>query len=67
MKRCAWEIGAANPALTYKPPANHVALAVVTPCQALAHWRILPEWIEQTRAAAARRGTIAAWCCASTT
>ena len=50
MKHCAWEIGAADPAQTYTPPANHASLAVVTPCQALAHWRILPEWIERTRA-----------------
>jgi len=56
IRRCAWEIGACAPTQAYTPPGNHAALAVVTPCQALAHWRILPEWIAHARAA---RG--AAW------
>ena len=30
------------------PPANHVGLAMVAPGQGFAHWRMLPDWVEQT-------------------
>ncbi len=48
MRRCAWEIGEKRPAYLYKPTASHAGLAMVSPYRGFAHWRILPEWIEQT-------------------
>ncbi|MGD0091355.1 MAG: DUF4912 domain-containing protein, partial [Planctomycetota bacterium] len=51
LRRFAWEISATKAGEAYRPPASHVGLAVVDPRQAFVHWHILPEWIEQTRAA----------------
>jgi glycosyltransferase involved in cell wall biosynthesis len=56
LRRCAWEIGAERPADAYCPPDNHVGLAMVTPYQGFAHWRIQSGWVDQT---AWQRG--AAW------
>src|SRR5579871_6085130 len=56
LRRCAWEIGQERPAEAYAPATNHVGLAAVSPNQGFAHWRIDPEWVEQT---AQKRGN--AW------
>src|SRR5579883_2523435 len=48
LRRCAWEIGAEKPADAYVPAANHVGLAAVAPNQGFAHWRIRPEWVDET-------------------
>jgi glycogen(starch) synthase len=48
LRRVAWEIGEQRPADSYAPAASHVGLAPVTPLQGFAHWRMLPEWVEQT-------------------
>jgi glycogen(starch) synthase len=48
LRRYAWEIGERRAGDSYTPPANHVGLAAVLPGQGFAHWRILPEWVEQT-------------------
>jgi glycogen(starch) synthase len=48
LRHCAWEIGERKAAEAYTPGGNHVGLAMVAPCHGFAHWRILPEWIEQT-------------------
>jgi glycogen(starch) synthase len=53
LRRCAWEIGERRPADGYTPPANHAGLAMVTPNQGFAYWRILQEWVDQ---AALERG-----------
>jgi glycogen(starch) synthase len=56
LRRCAWEIGERRAADHFTPPASHVGLAMVTPYQGFAHWRILPEWVDAT---ARQRGS--AW------
>ncbi len=48
LRRCAWEIGEERAADAYAPAGNHVGMAAVTPHQGFVHWRILPEWVEQT-------------------
>ena len=48
LRRYAWEIGEARPADAFAPTVSHVGLAPVAPYQGFAHWRILPEWVEQT-------------------
>jgi glycosyltransferase involved in cell wall biosynthesis len=49
LRRCAWEIGEKRAADQYRPPTNHVGLAMVNPAQGFAHWHISPEWVERTR------------------
>src|SRR5262249_8825070 len=48
LRRCAWEIGETRPADAFTPATSHVGLAAVCPAQGFVHWRILPEWVEQT-------------------
>ncbi|HXG11565.1 MAG TPA: glycosyltransferase [Gemmataceae bacterium] len=48
LRRIAWDIGQRKAAEAYTPSACHVALAMVSPYQGFVHWRLLPEWIEQT-------------------
>src|SRR3954451_7366082 len=48
LRRVAWDIGEKRPAESYRPPASHAGLAMVTPTQGFAHWHILPEWVDQT-------------------
>jgi glycosyltransferase involved in cell wall biosynthesis len=48
LRRRVWEIGETRAADMYCPPAGHVGLAPVAPCEGFAHWRILPEWVDQT-------------------
>lgn len=48
LRHWAWTIGEQKPTETYIPSANHVGLGMVNSCQGLAHWRILPDWVEQT-------------------
>jgi glycogen(starch) synthase len=48
LRRCAWEIGEQRPADAYNPAGSHVGLAMVAPYEGFAHWRMLPEWVEQT-------------------
>jgi glycosyltransferase involved in cell wall biosynthesis len=48
LRRVAWEIGEQRPANAYAPPGNHVGLAMVSPYQGFAHWRIRQAWIDQT-------------------
>jgi glycogen(starch) synthase len=48
LRRCAWEIGENKPADAYAPHSNHIGLAMVAPYHGFAHWRIMPEWIDQT-------------------
>jgi glycosyltransferase involved in cell wall biosynthesis len=47
MRRYAWQISEARPADHFSPPAGHVALAPVAPCEGFAHWRILEEWVDR--------------------
>jgi glycosyltransferase involved in cell wall biosynthesis len=48
LRRVAWEIGERRAADHYAPTDNHVALALVSPYQGFAHWRIGQEWTNQT-------------------
>jgi len=48
LRRIAWEIGARRPLDSYVPAHAHVGLAAVRPGEGFAHWRIPPEWVEQT-------------------
>jgi glycosyltransferase involved in cell wall biosynthesis len=48
LRRRAWEIGETRAADSFAPAASHVGLAMVSPGQGFAHWRILPGWVEQT-------------------
>jgi glycosyltransferase involved in cell wall biosynthesis len=48
LRAVAWEIGQGRPADSYTPPAPHVGLAMVSPAEGFAHWRILHEWVDQT-------------------
>jgi glycosyltransferase involved in cell wall biosynthesis len=48
LRRVAWDIGQARAADAHVPLANHVGLAMVSPYQGFAHWRIRQEWIDQT-------------------
>src|SRR4051812_690732 len=47
LRRCAWQIGEERASETYTPAVNHVGLAMVSPCEGFAHWRILPSAVEQ--------------------
>jgi glycogen(starch) synthase len=51
LRQVGWEIGNQKPAEAFVPAANHVGLAVATPAQGFAHWRILQPWIDQTASA----------------
>ncbi len=53
LRLCAWSIGERKPADAFAPTANHAALAMVSPRRGFVHWRILHDWIQQTRC---RRG-----------
>jgi glycosyltransferase involved in cell wall biosynthesis len=53
LRSIAWDIGESRAADSYSPQHNHVGLATVTPAGGFAHWRILPEWVNQT---AVRKG-----------
>jgi glycogen(starch) synthase len=48
LRNCAWLISERNQAGAYVPPGNYVGLAMVTPCQGFAHWRIHQDWVDQT-------------------
>src|SRR5690349_11686625 len=48
LRSCAWEIGERQPADSFGPAAGHVGLAMVTPYQGYAHWRIPADWVDQT-------------------
>jgi glycosyltransferase involved in cell wall biosynthesis len=48
LRGCAWEIGEKRLADSYTPSVNHVGLAMVSPSEGLAHWRLRPEWVDQT-------------------
>jgi glycogen(starch) synthase len=48
LRHCAWEIGEARAADHFRPAASHVGLAMVAPGEGFAHWRILPEWVDET-------------------
>ena len=68
LRRCAWEIGEEPAADAYVPATNHVGLAMVTPYQGFAHWRILPGVGRADGPAARRRlARLPARVCASTT
>jgi len=45
LRDCAWDVAEKKPAEAYRPAANHVGLAMVTPARGIAHWRILDDWI----------------------
>src|SRR5260370_34937409 len=47
LRRVAWEIGEGKAADGYRPTCNHVGLAMVTPGQGFAHWRILEGRVER--------------------
>jgi len=53
LRNCAWDVGERRPAEAFVPMANHVGLAMVSPCRGFAHWRILDDWIGR---AAEQRG-----------
>lgn len=48
LRRVGWEIGEDRPADAYVPAENHVGLAAIHPHEGFAHWRIRPEWVEET-------------------
>ena len=48
LRNYAWDIGQRKPAEAFVPMASHVGLAMVSPCQGFAHWRILDDWIQRT-------------------
>src|SRR4051794_10447849 len=48
LRQCAWEIGEQHPVSHYGPPANHVGLAMVHPCEGFVHWHIRHDWVEHT-------------------
>ena len=56
LRRIGWEISEQKPADAYAPAENHVGLYAVTPNQGFAHWRIHPDWVDET---ARKRGN--AW------
>jgi glycosyltransferase involved in cell wall biosynthesis len=43
----AWQIGEERAADLFVPVENHVALAMVSPVEGYAHWRLLPAWIDE--------------------
>jgi glycosyltransferase involved in cell wall biosynthesis len=47
LRAAAWEIGERRPADWWTPPFSHVGLAMVSPYQGFAHWRILPGWVDE--------------------
>src|SRR5262245_20779090 len=49
LRQIAWEIGERKAADMYVPTVGHVGLAMATPQQGVAHWHILPQWIEETK------------------
>lgn len=49
LRRTAWEIGERRPGDAYVPPCNHVGLGMVHPTSGFVHWRLLHDWVEQTR------------------
>src|SRR5947209_10240 len=53
LRHWAWQIGQDKPAEAFTPDHNHTGLAAVLPTQGFVHWRIRPEWVEET---AKRRG-----------
>jgi glycosyltransferase involved in cell wall biosynthesis len=53
LRRAGWDVGAARPAEKYTPDGCHIGLAMVSPCEGFAHWRVLHGWVEQT---AGRKG-----------
>jgi glycosyltransferase involved in cell wall biosynthesis len=48
LRRCAWEIGEMHLADTYTPAPCHIGLAMVSPCEGFAHWRMTSTWVDQT-------------------
>lgn len=48
LRRHAWEIGESHRVDAYVPATAHVALAMVTPCEGFAHYRIPTPWVEET-------------------
>jgi glycosyltransferase involved in cell wall biosynthesis len=49
LRRVAWEIGERRALDGYVPSNNHVGLAMVHPTHGFAYWRLLHDWVEQTR------------------
>lgn len=47
LRRVAWEVGERKAGEKYCPSVSHVGLAMATPSQGFAHWRIQPAWIEE--------------------
>src|SRR4051794_22279053 len=47
LRRCAWAIGEERAAEAFTPQVSHVGLAMVSPCEGFAHWRILQPAVEQ--------------------
>lgn len=48
LQKCAWEIGADRAADRFTPTHCHISVGMMAPTQGYLHWRILPEWIDQT-------------------
>lgn len=48
LRAVGWEVGEQKPAEHYAPPHNHVGLAMISPSDGFAHWRIRHEWVEET-------------------
>jgi glycogen(starch) synthase len=48
LRTVAWDIGQHKAGELFQPALNHVNLAMVSPFQGYAHWRILQPWIDQT-------------------
>jgi glycogen(starch) synthase len=56
LRRCVWEIGEQRRADAHDPAANHIGLAMVSPCQGFVHWRMTKSWVDETA-----RGRGPAW------
>jgi glycosyltransferase involved in cell wall biosynthesis len=48
LRQVAWDIGEKRPADWFTPATGHLGLAMVSPYQGFAHWRIPPGWIDET-------------------
>jgi glycosyltransferase involved in cell wall biosynthesis len=48
LRACAWQVAEHKPAEGYVPQNSHCALAIISPTQGFAHWRMLQDWIDKT-------------------
>src|SRR5262245_43700700 len=48
LRNWSWIIGEQRPAARFAPTATHAGIGIVNPARGFAHWRLQPEWIDQT-------------------